>query len=309
MIFYAIRINIRSISTVMSILTYRILILLLPLYLISGCTEKDAGGNGPIIQLNTGQDLISSDTAISPGQLITFAVTATKGNYNITNFIVLVNGDSSQVYYDTGMNVASLNWTGTFAKSYNDNEVWEFIVRDRYSRSDMVSILIQNDTLAGPGPIFSYSDIELGAQSNSINGCCLSLFNQQAYFIDEAFADQEIIDLIYYMGEDNETMGSPGANIEDGIFPDEYNMDNWTYRNTTRYLKTSVSPDEFNFIQNDSLLLVSYIEGEGKRKAKELQANDVYSFKTQGLKYGMFLVSEVLASDTGSVKIDIKIQE
>ena len=115
--------------------------------------------------------------------------------------------------------------------------------------------------------------------------------------------------MIYYDGEDNETIGSPGANIEDGIFPDEYNPGNWDYQNTTRYIKTDLSPDEFYQIQNDSMLLVSYVEGEGKRKAKELQVNDVYSFKTQNIKYGMFLVSEVIGSASGSIKIDIKIQE
>jgi len=292
----------------MSKKTYRVWILLISV-LIVGCTEKDEGGNGPVIQLNSGTNLIFSDTIIAPGQLMQFEVSGSKGNYNITNFLIVVNGDSSQVYYDTGMNVTSFNWTGTFAKSFNDNEVWEFIVRDRYSRSDMVSILIKNDSLDDPGPINTYSDIMLGAQSNNNIGCCFSLNNQLVYFIDEAYENQEIIDLIYYLGEDNETIGSPGANIEDGIFPDEYNPGNWDYQNTTRYIKTNLSPEDFNLIQNDSLLLVSYVEGEGKRKAKELVVGDVYSFKTQNTKYGIFLVTEILGSASGSVKIDIKIQE
>ena len=173
----------------------------------------------------------------------------------------------------------------------------------------MVSILIQNDSLAGPGPINTYTDIELGAQSNNSFGGCFSLYDQLVYFIGEAYNIQEIIDMIYYFGEDDQTMASPGANIEEGIFPDEYSPDTWLFRNTTRYIKTNLSPDEFNLIQNDSILLVSYIEGEGKRKAKELETGDIYSFKTQGAKYGMFLVSEILGSETGSVKIDIKIQE
>lgn len=298
----------REAITDMSKKTYRLIVLFV-VVMVVGCTEKDEGGNGPVIQLNSGTNLISSDTIIAPGQLMQFEVSAIKGNYNITNFVILVNGDSSQVYYDTGMNVASFTWSGTFAKSFNDNEVWEFIARDRYSRSDMVSILIQNDTSSGPGPIYSYAGILLGAQSNLNIGGCLSLSDQLVYLIDDASNYQETIDMIYYDGEDNETIGSPGANIEDGIFPDEYNPGNWDYQNTTRYIKTDLSPDEFYQIQNDSMLLVSYVEGEGKRKAKELLVNDVYSFKTQNIKYGMFLVSEVIGSASGSIKIDIKIQE
>lgn len=300
--------NIIAILSDMSEIAYRIPLLVIFIFMV-GCTEKDEGGEGPVIQIIAGNDLISSDTIIAPGQLMQFNVSATKGNYNITNFLILVNGDSSQVYYDTGMNVVSFTWTGSFAKSFDDDEVWEFIARDRYSRSGMVSILIQSDSSAGPGPIFTYSDIQLGAQSNQNEGGCFSLNDQFVYFIDEAFNHQELIDMIYYYGEDNQTIASPGANIEDGIFPDEYNPKNWTYRNTTRYIKTNLSPEEFNMIENDSLLLVSYSEGDGKRKAKELVADDVYSFKSQGAKYGMFLVSEVLGTDLGSVKIDIKIQE
>ena len=300
--------NIIPMFSDMSEIAYRISLLLIFIFMV-GCTEKDEGGEGPVIQLITGDNLISSDTIIAPGELMQFEVSATMGNYNITNFVILVNGDSSQVYYDTGMNVVSFTWTGSFAKSFDDDEVWEFIARDRYSRSDMVSILIQNDSSVGPGPIFTYTDMRLGAQSNQNVGGCFSLSNQFEYFIDEAYNHQEFIDMIYYFGKDNQTIASPGANIEDGVFPEEYNPKNWNYRNTTRYIKTNMSPEEFNLIQNDSILLVSYTEGDGKRKAKELIADDVYSFKTQDAKYGMFLVSEVLGTDSGSIKIDIKIQE
>ena len=115
--------------------------------------------------------------------------------------------------------------------------------------------------------------------------------------------------MIYYYGEDDQTIASPGANIEDGIFQEEYIPNNWLYRNTTRFIKTSMIDEEFNLIQNDSILLVSYVEGEGKRKAKNLETGDIYSFKTQGAKYGIFLVTEILGLESGTVKIDIKIQE
>ena len=297
-----------SFLTDMSAWTYRILILLFFIFVV-GCAEKDEGGKSPFIQLNSGSNVISCDTAISPGQLMHFDVTAQKGDYNITHFLIRVKSDSSQVYYDTGMNITAFNWAGAFAKSFEDNEVWEFIVRDRYSRSDIISILIQNDSLAGPGPINTYTDIILGAQSNNSHGGCFSLYDKLVYFINEAYNNQEIIDMIYYYGEDDQTIASPGANIEDGIFQEEYIPNNWLYRNTTRFINTSMIAEEFNHIQNDSILLVSYVEGEGKRKAKNLETGDIYSFKTQDAKYGIFLVTEILGSESGTVKIDIKIQE
>lgn len=306
--FYFIRMQAILIYTDMLGRTYRILILVFLTFII-GCTEKDMGVKGPFIRLNSGSNIISSDTIVSPGQLMRFDISAFKGDNNITNFLIIVNSDSSRVFYDTGMNVAAFNWTGSFAKSFYDNEIWEFIVRDRFGRSHTVSILIRNDSLQGPGPIYTYSGVKLGAQSGTTAGGFLSLSDQLVYFIHDAFDNQEKIDMIYYVGDDDQTIASPGANIEDGIFQEEYAPKNWSYRNTTRYIKTSISSEEFNHIQNDSILLVAYVEGEGKRKAKNLAEGDVYSFKTQNTKYGMFLVTEILGSETGTVKIDIKIQK
>jgi len=306
--FYYNRKQVGSFFIDMSIMTYRIFILLFSIFVV-GCTEKDEGGKGPFIQLNSRSNVISSDTSISPRQLMQFDLTAQKGDYNITNFLIRVNGDSSQVYYDTGMNVTAFNWSGSFAKSFNDNEIWEFIVRDRYSRSYTVSILIQNDSLQGSGPIHTYNEVLLGAQTSNVAGGFFSLSDQLVYFVEEAYNNQVKVDMIYYVGEDNQTIASPGANIENGIFQEEYAPNNWSHKNTTRYIKTSIIPAEFNLIQNDSLILLSYIEGEGKRKAKNLEAGDVYSFKTQDAKYGMFLVTQSLGSESGTIKIDIKIQE
>jgi len=56
-------------------------------------------------------------------------------------------------------------------------------------------------------------------------------------------------------------------------------------------------------------MIANYIDAEGKRKAKELETGDIYSFKTQDAKYGMFLVTEIFGSESGAIKMDIKIQE
>ena len=70
--------NIIAILSDMSEMAYRISLLLIFMFMV-GCTEKDEGGEGPIIQLIAGNDLISSDTIIAPGQLMQFKVSATKG--------------------------------------------------------------------------------------------------------------------------------------------------------------------------------------------------------------------------------------
>jgi len=102
-------------------------------------------------------------------------------------------------------------------------------------------------------------------------------------------------------------MGSPGANIENGIF--EGDLQSWNIRRTTRFIELNIPPEVFEVSTNDSLLIASYMEGSGKRKAKLLAPGMIFSFKTENLKYGIFRVIEVTGTDNGTVKIDVKVQD
>ncbi len=287
---------------------YRIFIICLLLIMFS-CNEKEGEGAGPDIRLINEDGLISSDTIISPGQLMSFGLEATKGDFDITQFLIRVKGETVQIWFDTGMYTPHLVWQGSFAKSYTDHEEWEFIVRDRYGHQQMTSIIIDADSSGVPGPIDYFPNILLGAQNNQDVKGFLNLKENLRYFQQEAFQNQELIDIIFYLGEDDHTLGSPGANIEDGIFNPEYSPTSWDVRNTSRFIPLGLSVEEFNQIENDSVLLISYTEGEGKRKAKNLQTDNVFSFKTQDLRFGMIKVNEVIGLDDGTVSIDIKIQK
>lgn len=288
---------------------YRTLLALIIMIIGVSCNDEIWEGQGPQIEFKKGQDFISGDTAISPGQLMHFGILARAGDANITELIVKVVSDSIQVYYDSGMHVPSLNWEGSFTKSFNDNELWEFTVRDRYSQSATVSVFIENDSIHQAGQVDLFQSVILGAQNNPQTGSFFDLSDASVYTPEEAFYNQDLIDLVYYFGEDEHTIASPGANIESGIFEDQYTPVNWEIRYTTRYLKTSLSVEDFDSIQNDSLLIASYIQGEGKRKAKNLTAGDVYAFQSQDMRLGMFRLVEIEGTNEGLVIIDIKIQK
>jgi len=55
--------------------------------------------------------------------------------------------------------------------------------------------------------------------------------------------------------------------------------------------------------------VVSYAEGSGKRKAKNLVAGKTFSFKTQDALFGIFRVIEVEGTNSGTIIIDIKVQD
>jgi hypothetical protein len=277
--------------------------------ILFACTKDDGPQQAPTIQLLSKPGMISSDTTIAVGQLMTFSIAAEGGSANLTNLIALREDGrgTSQRALDTSMNTPQFNITKTFTKNLDKKEIWTFIIRDRNLLSDSVTVIISLDTTSGFGPITYYESLILSAQNEPNPGSFFSFISGETYALDAASQNQELIDLVYYLGEDELTMGSPGANIEPGIF--DPNPATWETRRTTRYIAIDLPPGAFEGAQNDSLLIVSYTEGEGKRKAKYLGAGSTFSFQTQDLKYGIFRVIEVEGTDAGTIKLDIKIQD
>ncbi|NQT76682.1 MAG: hypothetical protein HQ565_03135 [Bacteroidetes bacterium] len=264
----------------------------------------------PSIMIMNEQGYISSDTSIAPGSEIRLKVMMQKGDLNITNFLIDVYTDEMQHYFDTGMNVSYLEWQGIFIKTSAAIEEWKFIVRDRDGNSSSTSLMISLDTSGSYQPLQYYSPVLLGAQDNEQEGGCFNISDSSMHFhvqVAEDTALQSGIDLIYYYSpEDENTIASPGANIEDDIFT--VNPANWTIKNTSRYIKISITPQEFLESMNDSIIIANYDEGEAKRKAKKLKKDDIYTFRTQDGRLGMFLVNEVSGTTDGSINISLKTQ-
>lgn len=130
------------------------------------------------------------------------------------------------------------------------------------------------------------------------------------YTLEQAFADQVSIDLIcfYELYNDNLTsIASPGANIRD-VFTGDYDFANWDTTKTT-YLY-QLADTVFNvtlfaaLTENDAIIETLYNADEARRKAKNLQVNDIYSFKTEDNQYGLFRVVSVVPDSIGSVEIE-----
>ena len=277
--------------------------------LFSACEKDETQQVPPKIKLLVQPGMISSDTTMATGDLMTFAIEASGGSTNLTNLIALKEG-ASQILHralDTSMNTSKFSIKKTFTKSLDDYELWTFIIRDKNRLSDSVSVIVHRDTMSDFGPIIHYGSLTLSAQGDIVPGSFFSFISSETYWLDEAFQNQDIIDLVYYFGEDENTIASPGANIENGVF--EGNLENWDIRRTTRFILLDMPQEVFDSAQNDSLLIVSYTEGSGNRKAKLLTPQKTFSFKTQDYKYGIFRVVEVEGTNAGHINIEIKIQD
>ena len=112
------------------------------------------------------------------------------------------------------------------------------------------------------------------------------------------------------MESDENTIASPGANIDSSIFPGPGGPGNWTVKNTARFLAPEgITGEDFSGASNDSLILFNAFEFDaGKRKAKKLQVGDIYSFVTDTEIRGMLIVNKVDGEATGYIECDIMIQ-
>jgi hypothetical protein len=277
------------------------------------CCHKDfEQGEPPSFELIQDSGFISGSVSVPAGSLMKFKVHARQGSEKITNFFIEVQEPVSGERYrmfDTALYTSELNWEGSFYKSALPMEGWTFVVRDRIGQGSGDVCYFTTDTNSAYQPILSISNVILGAQNNEITGGFYSIGSNSIYHGPEAKVNQENIDIVFYHGEDALTIASPGANIEAGIFDESFSPVNWVVRNTTRYIKTSLSAANFDHVINDSLMIALYIDADGKRKAKNLAGGDIYVFKNRQNRLGLFRVNVASGATDGMIDFDIKIQE
>jgi len=74
--------------------------------------------------------------------------------------------------------------------------------------------------------------------------------------------------LRFYLIRMKITIASPGANIDNSVFPGTSGLSNWAIRKTSRFKTANITEQDFMNATNDSLLIVVYGQSDGNRKAK-----------------------------------------
>jgi hypothetical protein len=278
---------------------------------LSGCKEDESkAGIAPAIHFITDSGFVFKDTVLKTGSKFKIGIICKGISYNITyfNYSLLTEHGTNRV--DSGMNSTGFRWETEISKGSSKTETWLFFVRDRESNSsDTIRFKITLDSNSVYGEIDTAPKLELGAQLYWINGF-YSFGMHATCNLQQAYQLQSFIDLIYYYdtknGENN-TIASPGANIDTSVFTGPWAIQNWTVKNTTRFELTTVTTAQFDACLNDSLILSNtFPYASGKRKAKNLATGDVYAFVCQSGIKGLFKVNSVTGTTAGSVNISIK---
>jgi hypothetical protein len=280
-----------------------------------GCKKEESlVGNPPTIQFITDSGFVYKDTILKTGDKYRIGIICKGRSYKITYFNYTLTNEKGKSSVDSGMNSIEFRWETVLTKGSSKSDIWAFYVRDRESNSsDTIRIKISIDSNSVYGKINSVPEVVLGAQSNSAYPEFYSVQNFQTFNAIQAYQNQSKIDLVYYYDPitgDNNSIASPGANIDSNLFSGPYPIQWWIVKNTTRFELSSISTSEFNASSNDSLILANTFPfASGKRKAKNLVKDNIYSFVTQSGIKGIFKVNDVSGTDAGFIKISLKIQD
>lgn len=288
----------------------KLIVVFIVILAISGCVKDDNNYPAPVISFLTSSDFVSQDTVLKLGDQFKVGIDASNPNVNLTNFIIKVETDEFETFLDSGMNTPVLHYEKYLYKSSNDIEKWSFIIRDKDGKASEISFNVGLDTASTYGEIVYFQDIVLGAQNSSLSGF-YSLEENLVYSLSDAFQNQEKIDLCYYydfIDTDENTIASPGANIDESVFSGSEALANWSVRRTSRFKVVDVSEEDFLGATNDSLLIAAHGIADGNRKAKNMAIGKMYAFKNEDGRIGLFMVNSISGSDEGQVNISIKVQ-
>jgi hypothetical protein len=275
---------------------------------VLSCDEQIASKTPKIIIVKN-PGYITGDTTISIGSKVKIRLYLENGDANLTYLGVVMDDGTRHSILDSGFNSSSLNYTCYIQKGPSATEKWIFIIMDKNRKKDSAQIVLTKSSISNYGKIIEYPVLFLGAQNNDTLGSFLSFYNGLVYDLSQAYDNQVLIDLVFYYGQYQGTFASPAEAEAPSFFTGINGISNWSIKNKTRYDTTTLSTSAFDAAENDSLLLAAFDPVNGKKKAKYLQKDMIFSFRSHDGKIGLIKIVSISGLEAGLIKFVVKIQE
>jgi hypothetical protein len=280
---------------------------------ISSCkkSSSDPVVNNPELILKNTSGYISSNQSVPLSSPLLFGVTAKGGDWFLTRFLVTRTFRTKvNIVKDSVVNTPSLNFD-ILASSLPiaENETWIFKVFT--SRGDSLAVSIVITTLNPPpaGPIFTWSAKVVGAQI-STSGHFLASSSGTVYSIVDAKINAALIDIVYFWDPaDNAIIAGPGDASAQTAYNDPTDgISTWPVKNSTLFKKVTDNID-WPKITNDSMLVVQNQSGVTLSRISQIASTEFYAFTTAGGKKGMIQIRALSPEATGTVTLDVKVQQ
>lgn len=283
----------------------------------SACTTDNTTANlPPTIEFVAGAGYISGDATLpvdSPYSIKILAqANATSGAKletlkvsGITNNIVVL--DTTYSIPSSGETTFPVTFSSTAMSTPGVMRI-EFKVSDKDGQSKTISLQVTTEEAAGD-PIDSWTERILGSWSNP-TGSSFASINGNVYTIDVAFANQSLIDYMYWWGTTTSaTIGAPDdANAQLVFNEGDYQLANWTTKNATRFKTTTLTSADFDAV-TDATPCISNATGADQTRIGALGADQVIAFVTVTGKHGLIRVRSIVTGSNGTITIDVKVQK
>jgi hypothetical protein len=289
-------------------------IILTSVALLTSCTSDNTVDTPPTVNFVAGAGFISDDatlTVSTPFQIKILAEANATSQSKIESLKVtrVFDLQSSDTTYG-GFNDVTLSLTISFPGVPQPGvESIEFKVTDKDGFSSTISLQITWETAAG-GPIDTWEMRILGSWNNVDTGSSFASINGNVYKLNEAFANQTLIDFIYWWGQSTSaTIGAPNdANAALVFNTGAYALSNWTTLNATQFKTTTVNSAAFDAI-TDATECIDIATGANQTRIGGLVEDQVIAFVTVTNKHGLVRVKNIATGSAGSITIDIKVEK
>ncbi len=277
------------------------------------CKEEIPEYNSPKLELIQDSGYLYADSSLYAGDTVLVKIKASsQSDYALTQIHIERITENDTITIDTGIYNHTITFVKKIVKSNSDFETWTFTASDRNRvKSESITINISKKEFSTYNDIIHIPSVLFGFQNNNEIGSFYSLSSQEIFDTENAYNFQDNIHLVAYYdySGDEHVIASPGANISEGTFAGSYDIVNWTTLNTTRFLLSDISTDEFDNCSNDSLIYeTSFTFEVGKRKAKNLSQGDVYAFVSDKGYFGLIKVKSLTGTNEGNIEIEIKMK-
>lgn len=280
----------------------------LALMLIAGTMMFSSCGNdedpeGPTLSVNALQteawlnDTLQFVYTVSSNEkLVKLTMTANSNDVDAQE--ITLDGNSATdtitvILPGTGLTEGSIDFT--FDAEDKDGAEW--------GAAKTVTITIKK----AASDINTFTAILLGAQDNATKGSYLDAETGDVYLTSAASTNQALIDIVYYYGDNNlATLTAPNDATVGGGTGNFFLCEGWDTKNATVF--NSTTGITWTDVTDDSEI-VTAAKDAALTKVTQLTANDIVAFETVDGKKGLFMVKSISGEATGSITIEVKIQE
>lgn len=270
-----------------------------------GC-EKKYGD--PVLTFRSGAGYVSSDTILMVTDSIRVGLEAAWNGHDMLDRLdIKINEDLVSTYT---IDDEAINFDLTLIKGAQETEKWEFIISDKAGNLAEKVLTLTRDPNSKYGGIKYFGSVVLGAQNNINKPGFIGFNPAKTYLLDQAYIKQDSIDILcYYYGTDQTTFSSPGSDVPDQVFAGSKNLTNWSVRNKSNFIKSSLNEAGFLAVTIDAPIIDSWKDVDAKDKASNLKVGDVYLFELHNGRKGLILVKRLVSLEDGEVEFAVKIQE